>query len=140
MEKSKISKGRFFFFPARHGAGRGERREVKNDMPKKKISLGRSILQNRLKRVFPKFHANRNHPRGVNGLSKFSIFSKICPPKIFSARKINFAKLSETRFPKFSRQSEPSSRVKRPLKIFDVFEKCTPKFFFASEDHFCKIV
>ena len=29
-----------------------------------------------LKRVFPKFEAERSHPRGVNGRSKFRIFQK----------------------------------------------------------------
>ena len=29
-----------------------------------------------LKRIFPKFEAERSHPRGVNGRSKFRIFQK----------------------------------------------------------------
>ena len=45
--------------------------------PENIFRLGRSFLQNRLKRVSPKFHANRSHPRGGNGLSKFWIFFKI---------------------------------------------------------------
>ena len=36
--------------------------------------LGRSFLQNRLKRVSPKFHADWSYPRDVNDLSKFSNF------------------------------------------------------------------
>ena len=43
--------------------------------PEKVFRLGRSFLQNRLKRVFPKFHANRSYPRGGNDPSKFSTFS-----------------------------------------------------------------
>ena len=40
----------------------------------------------RVKRIFPKFHADRSHVRGVNGHSKFDFFllfsaSKI-PPKV----------------------------------------------------------
>ena len=91
--------------------------------PKMMFRLERSFLQNRLKRVSPKFHANRSHPRRVNGLSKFWNFPKNPPRKHFSARKIIFAKSSETRFPKVSRRSEPSSGGKRPFKILDFFEK-----------------
>merc|ERR1712025_1317962 len=106
--------------------------------PEKNVCLGKSFLQNRLKRVSPKFHAERSYPRGVNDLSKFSIFPKNDPPKKISPRKIIFAKSSETRFPKVSRRTELSSGGKRPFKIFDFSKKCPPKIF-ASEDHFCKI-
>ena len=87
--------------------------------PEKNFRLGRSFLQNRLKRVSPKFHADRSHPRGVNGLSKFLIFSKICRDTRTNvlARKIIFAKSSETRFPKVSGRTEPSSGGKRPFKV-----------------------
>ena len=54
------------------------------------------------------------------------------PPKIFSPRKIIFAKSSETRFPKVSRQSEPSSGGKRLFKIFDFSKKCPPDFHIQS--------
>ena len=40
------------------------------------LRLGRSILSNRLKRVFSKFQAERSHPRGVKGLSKFRLVSE----------------------------------------------------------------
>ena len=89
--------------------------------PEKNFRLGRSFLQNRLKRVSPKFHADRSYPRGVNGLSKFSIFPKNVPRNFFSPRKIIFAKSSETRFPKVSRRSELSSGGKRLFKIFRFF-------------------
>ena len=59
---------------------------------------------------------------------------------MFSARKIIFAKSSETRFPKVSRRSELSSGGKRPFKIFDFFgnvqigcAKCTKCEIWRSE-------
>ena len=39
------------------------------------LSVEKSNVGNRLKRVFPNSQANRSHPRGVNVRSKFSIFS-----------------------------------------------------------------
>ena len=39
-------------------------------------------VANRLKRVFPKFRADRSHPRGVNDRLKFSRFAE--RPKIFT--------------------------------------------------------
>ena len=94
--------------------------------PKKIFRLGKSFLQNRLKRVFPKFHAKWSHARGVNDLLKFSIFPKNVPRKFFSPRKIIFAKSSETCFPKVSRRSGLCSGSKRPFKIFEFFKKCSP--------------
>ena len=44
---------------------------LKNLVPKILDALIVSISLNRLKRVFPKFEAERSHPRGVNGRSKF---------------------------------------------------------------------
>ena len=57
---------------------------------------------------------------------------KMSPRKSFSPRKIIFAKSSETRFPKVSRQSEPSSGGKRLFKIFDFSKKCPPDFHIQS--------
>ena len=90
--------------------------------PEINVRLRKSFLQSRLKRVSPKFHADRSHPRGVNGLGKnLDLFRKITHQKFVWARKIIFAKSSETCFPKVSRQSEPSCGCKRPLKILDFF-------------------
>ena len=50
---------------------------TKKEFPKPKhfsdffFSVDKSKVANRLKRVFPKFEAERSHPRGVNGRSKF---------------------------------------------------------------------
>ena len=38
---------------------------------KKNSGIEKSNVGNRLKRVFPKFEAERSYPRGVNGCSKF---------------------------------------------------------------------
>ena len=67
---------------------------------------------NRLKHVFPKFHADRSNVRGVNGHSKLEkrFFG-------FRRRKIKCRESSETRFGQVSRRSEPSSRGKRPFKV-----------------------
>ena len=63
---------------------------------------------NRLKRVFPKFHAERSHLRGVNGRSKFAIF--------FRRRKMKCRESSETCFGQVSRRSEPCSGGKTGSK------------------------
>ena len=60
-------------------------------------------------------------------LNIFDFFRKIDPPKDFWPRKIIFAKSSETRFPKVSRQSEPSSGGKRLAQNLDFFEKWPPE-------------
>ena len=70
---------------------------------------------NRLKRIFPKFEAERSHIRGVNGHSKFGIFFG------FRRRKMKCRESSETRFPKVSRRTEPSSGGKRPFKVCNFF-------------------
>ena len=57
-----------------------------------------------VKRVSPKFEAERSHPRGVNSCSKFRIFQKSktlngrLPPEIRSYSREN---LGETRFRRF---------------------------------------
>ena len=56
--------------------------------------------------------------RAING---YSILESR-PRKNFEARKIEFAKSPEARFPKVSRRSEPSSRGKRPLKVSQKFD------------------
>ena len=91
--------------------------------PRKNFRLGRSILQNRLKRVFPKFHADRSHPRGVNGLSKFSIFSKNEPPEKFFRLGRSFLQNRLKRvFPKFhANRSHP--RGVNGLPKFSIFPK-----------------
>ena len=66
--------------------------------PRKFFGLGRSFLQNRPKRVFPKFHADRSYPRGVNVLPKFSNFSKNWPPQKFLASENHFCKISRNAF------------------------------------------
>ena len=63
------------------------------------VWLGKSFLQNRLKRVSPKFHADRSYPRGVNDLSKVSIFPKNVPPKNFFASEDHFCKTVCNAFP-----------------------------------------
>ena len=40
------------------------------------FAVERWNVGDRLKRMFPKFEAERSHPRGVNGCSKFRIFQK----------------------------------------------------------------
>ena len=40
------------------------------------LGVEKSNVRNRLKRVLAKFRANRSHPRGVNGCSKFSRFER----------------------------------------------------------------
>ena len=46
---------------------------------------------------------------------------------VFEARTSKIAKSSETRFPKLSRRSEPSSVGKRPVDISEMFENVTPQ-------------
>ena len=67
-----------------------------------------------LKRVFPKFEAERSHPRGINGRSKFcknSIFLR------FRRRKMKCRGSSETHFPKVWGRTEPSLGDKQPIKV-----------------------
>ena len=63
-------------------------------LSQKNFSVEKWNIANHLKRVLPKFRADRSHVRGVNGRSKF--------------RKKNLV----------SRRSEPCSRGKRPSEIF----------------------
>ena len=44
---------------------------LKKIFPQKKFGVEKWKLANRLKRVFPKFRADRSHVRGVNGRVKF---------------------------------------------------------------------
>ena len=44
---------------------------VENVSPNFVFGVVKSNVGNHLKRVFPKFEAERSHPRGVNGRSKF---------------------------------------------------------------------
>ena len=77
-----------------------------------KIFLGFRVekwnVGDHLKRVLAKFQANRRHPRGVNGPSKFAKISQNI------RRKMKCRGSSETRFPEVWGQTEPSSRGKRP--------------------------
>ena len=56
----------------------------KKSNPQKNFRVEKWKIANRLKRVFPKFRADRSHVRGVNGRSKFS-------EKIFLAASAGFA-------------------------------------------------
>ena len=61
--------------------------------------LWKSKLQNRLKRLFPKFHADRSHPRGLNGLFKISIFLKTWTPRKIFGSENQFCKIVWNAFP-----------------------------------------
>ena len=82
-----------------------------NQTNRRKVFLGVEKLNvgNRLKRVFPKFHAERSHLRGVNGRSKFATF--------FRRRKMKCRESSETCFGQVSRRSESRSGGKRPIEV-----------------------
>ena len=41
------------------------------------FGLEKSNVENRLKRVLPKFHADWSHPRGVNGRLKISLPTRV---------------------------------------------------------------
>ena len=74
-----------------------------------------------LKRVFPKFEAERSHPRGVNGRSKF--WKKLIFFQRFRRQNMKCWGSSETRFGQVPGQSEPSSGGKRTFKVRKNFDK-----------------
>ena len=51
--------------------------DTKKCRPKNFLGIEKSKIANRLKRVFPKFEANRSHVRGVNGRSKFDVVQDV---------------------------------------------------------------
>ena len=55
-------------------------------LSQKKFSVEKWNIANHLKRVLPKFRADRRHVRGVNGRPKFFRPSKKFPSEIFSVR------------------------------------------------------
>ena len=83
------------------------------------FGVNKSKVANRLKRILPKFRADRSYVQGVNGCSKFD------PENLFRRRKIESCKSSETRVAEVSRRSERSSRGKR---TFEVCRRCRQFF------------
>ena len=62
------------------------------------FGVEKSKVANRLKRVFPKFEADRSHVRGVNGRPKFVAASAgFAKRKQFTKTSRNFAKTSRSR-------------------------------------------
>ena len=79
-------------------------------------------IRGRLKRVFPKFEAERSHPRGVNGLSKIRFF---LAPKNFERLK---NREDSSDFDDFWTKLIASTRSVFRKKIrANVFDKCSRK-------------
>ena len=76
---------------------------------------------NHLKRVFPKSQAERSHPRGVNGRSKFC--KKTIFFHVFGVEKWNVGDRLKRVFPKFeAKRSHPRGANGR--SNFHIFQKC----------------
>ena len=88
---------------------------------KKFMGVEKSNVGDHLKRVFPKFEADRSHPRGVNDRSKFCQKIACLMQKLlflsFYCWKMKCRESSETRFGKVLHWSEPSLRGKRPIEM-----------------------
>ena len=118
----------------RRGYGLLGRRIFKRPFtPRGWLQSARNFGKTRFRR-FPTFHFST--PKNMFGdifVWNFGFFPKMPPLENFSTRKIIFAESSETRFPKVSRQSEPSSRGKRPFEFS--FRRGAGQFFFFPARH-----
>ena len=99
---------------------------AKKRPPEEVFRLGRSFLQIRLKRVFPKFHANRSHPRGVKlkrSFKHFYVSKKCSPDNLFGLRRSFLQNRLKRVSPKFHTNRSHPRGVNGLSKLSNIFEK-----------------
>ena len=109
---------------------------------KKKFGLEKWNVGNHLKRVLAKFQAERSHPWGVNGLSKFAIFLSFF--HVFRVEKWNDGDRLKRVVAKFQAERSHPRGVNSPSKLptfcfFSRFRRRKVKCWGSSESRFGKV-